>query len=216
MVMVCRHQAKHSCMKWPYDHPPRKPDNNLSAEHPDQLCLCQVQARTVQPLKVGKNNTSVGMRLQHISFSGADSFTISTKPQFCRLSRVLAFHEALSRSKRKVNNALVSKYVDECVISKDLAKNLQNHTRNEYPKERVSNLKDSMLFQMCNSSEKKVDVEIHLKDEDDNGQDPIPIQAFERSWRHQLITSKWRTDPDMGTPWPPCQRISQPMRQIHP
>ena len=170
MVMVCRHHEKYSCMKRLTVHPPRKPDNILSAEAPDQLCPCQIQPRTVQPLKVGKNNTSMGMRLQQISFSGADSFRILTDSPFTRLSRMLLNHESLSISMRQDINALLSQYVNEGVVSADLAENLRIHARNKYPAEKVSKyiqyatyvpLRDSMLFQMYNSSDMKVDVEIH-------------------------------------------------------
>jgi hypothetical protein len=99
--MVCQHHEKHLCMKRLNVHPPRKPHNILSAVQPDQLCPCQIQARTVQPLKVGKDNTNLGMRLQNISYAGADSFTITAEPQVSTQSRILLSHEALSIAQRK-------------------------------------------------------------------------------------------------------------------
>ncbi len=99
---------------------------------------CQIQPTTVRPLKVGKNNTSIGMMLQHVTYYGADSFTITTKPLFSRLSRMLVFHEALSIFMRKDINTFLSQFVKEGVLTKDFAKNLQIHATNQYPKGSVS------------------------------------------------------------------------------
>jgi len=89
MVMVCRYHEKHSCcMKRLYVHPPRKPHNILSELQPDQLRPCQIQPRTFQPMKIGKNNKNLVMCIQNVSYAGADLFTIRTEPNFSRLSRM--------------------------------------------------------------------------------------------------------------------------------
>jgi hypothetical protein len=66
-----------------------------------------------QPMKIGKNNTNLGMCIQNVSYAGADSFTIRTEPNFSRLSRMLLNRESLLLSKRQDINALLSRFVKD-------------------------------------------------------------------------------------------------------
>ena len=108
MAMVCRHHMKHSDTKRLYLHPPRKPNNILSSERSDQLCPCQAQPRTVGNMKASKYNTTMMMTSQQYTFSGADSFYLTSEPQFSSLSVMLMTHETQSIAKRNDINSLIS------------------------------------------------------------------------------------------------------------
>jgi hypothetical protein len=75
-------------------------------------------------MKIGKNNTNVGMCIQNVSYAGADSFTIRTEPNFSRLSRMLLNSKALSLSKRQDINALLSRFVRAGIVKEEFAMNL--------------------------------------------------------------------------------------------
>jgi hypothetical protein len=126
MVMVCRHHMKHSDIKWLYCHPPRKPNNILSSERSDQLCPCQAQPRTVGIMKASKYNTTMMMTSQQYTFSGADSFYLTSEPQFSSLSVMLMTHETLSIAKRNDINSLIlhfcERWNDECRAGKEFTR----------------------------------------------------------------------------------------------
>jgi hypothetical protein len=89
-------------------------------------------------MKIGKNNTNLGMCIQNISYAGADSFTIRSEPDFSRMSRILLNSEALLLSNQKDINALLSRFVRDGVVSEEFAMNLRETSRREYPKGSVS------------------------------------------------------------------------------
>ncbi len=136
----------------------------------DQLCPCQIQLRAVQPIKIGKYNTNLGMRLQNISYSGADSFTITTEPHFRNHSVMLQNQEALSLSKQNDINLLLSIFAIGDLVDEELATKLQEYVRRTYPKGSVSKytkysiyvpVKDSMLFQKFYSRDMKAGMKIN-------------------------------------------------------
>jgi hypothetical protein len=74
-------------------------------------------------MKIGKNNTNLGMCIQNVSYADADSFTIITEPNFSRLLRMLLNSEPLSLSKRQDINALLSRFVRDGIVSEEFAMN---------------------------------------------------------------------------------------------
>ena len=156
MAMVCRHHMKHSDTKRLYLHPPRKPNNILSSERSDQLCPCQAQPRTVGNMKASKYNTTMMMTSQQYTFSGADSFYLTSEPQFSSLSVMLMTHEMQSIAKRNDINSLTSQFVRDGMMNAELAKNLRERAAEDYPEGSLQkyiesatyvNLRDCMLFQ---------------------------------------------------------------------
>ena len=156
MAMVCRHHMKHSDTKRLYLHPPRKPNNILSSERSDQLCPCQAQPRTVGNMKASKYNTTMMMTSQQYTFSGADSFYLTSEPQFSSLSVMLMTHETQSIAKRNDINSLISQFVRDGMMNAELAKNLRERAAEDYPEGSLQkyiesatyvNLRDCMLFQ---------------------------------------------------------------------
>jgi hypothetical protein len=133
MAMVCRHHVKHSDTKRLYLHPPRKPNNILSSERSDQLCPCQAQPRTVGNMKASKYNTTMMMTSQQYTFSGADSFYLTSEPQFSSLSVMLMTHETQSIAKRNDINSLISQFVRDGMMNAELAKNLRERAAEDYP-----------------------------------------------------------------------------------
>ncbi len=156
MAMVCRHHIKHSNAKRLYLHPPRKPSNILSSERSDQLCPCQAQPRTVGNMKASKYNTTMIMTSQQYTFSGTDSFYLTSEPQFSSLLVMLMTHKTQSIAKRNDINSLISQFVRDGMMNAELAKNLRRRAAEDYPEGNLQkyiesatyvNLRDCMLFQ---------------------------------------------------------------------
>ena len=156
MAMVCQHHMKHSDTKRLYLHPPRKPNNILSSERSDQLCPCQAQPRTVGNMKASKYNTTMMMTSQQYTFSGADSFYLTSEPQFSSLWVMLMTHETQSIAKRNDINSLILQFVRDGMMNAELAKNLRERAAKDYPEGSLQkyiesatyvNLRDCMLFQ---------------------------------------------------------------------
>jgi hypothetical protein len=84
-------------------------------------------------MKIGKNNTNLGMCIRNVSYAGADSFTLRTKPNFSRLSRMLLNSKSLSLSKQQDINALHSRFGRDGIVSEEFAMNLRETSVKEYP-----------------------------------------------------------------------------------
>ncbi len=157
MVMVCRHRMKHSDTKRLYCHPPQKPNNILSSERSDQLCPCQAQPISVGNMKASNYNTTMMMTSQQYTFSGADSFYLTSEPQFSSLSVMLMMHQMQSIAKQNDINLLILQYVRDGMMNAELAKNLRERAAKDYPEGSLQkyiesatyvHLGDCMLFQI--------------------------------------------------------------------
>jgi len=114
-------------------HVPRKPFHNLSASKADQLSPCIIQQRTCQPMKAAKYNTIFTMSEQHADFNGVDSVTIRDEGSFKSQSSMLEYHETLSIANRPDINELVSRNVQEKIMTSGLATNLRSGARKKFP-----------------------------------------------------------------------------------
>ncbi len=131
-----------------------------------QLCLCQAQPRTVGNMKVFKYNTTMMMTSQQYTFSGADSFYLTSEPQFSSHSVMLMTHETQLIAKQNDINLLMLQFVRDGMINAELAKNLREYAAKDYPGGSLQkyiqsatyvNLRDCMLFQK-NGRDNSVDV----------------------------------------------------------
>ena len=120
-------------------HAPRKPCHNLSALKSDQLSQCIIQQRTCQPIKAAKYNTIFMMSEQHASFNGVDSLTIRDEGSFTCQSSMLEYHETLSIANRPDINELVSRNVEENIMTSGLASSLRLGARKKFPPGSVTN-----------------------------------------------------------------------------
>jgi hypothetical protein len=80
-------------------------------------------------MKIGKNNTNLGMCIQNVSYAGADLFTIRSESNFSRMLRMLLNSEALLLSNRKDINALLSRFVRDGVVSEELANEFTGYSK---------------------------------------------------------------------------------------
>jgi hypothetical protein len=110
-----------------------KPNNILSSERSDQLCPCQAQPRTVDNMKASNYNTTMIMTSQQYTFSGADSFYLTSEPQFSSLSVMLMTHEMQSIAKQNDINLWISQFVRDGMMNAELAKKLRKHAAKDYP-----------------------------------------------------------------------------------
>jgi len=107
-------------------------------------------------MKASKYNTTMMMTSQQYTFSEADSFYLTSEPQFSSLSVMLMTHETLSIAKRNDINSLISQFVRDGMMNAELAKNLRKRAAKDYPEGSLQkyiesatyvNLRDCMLFQ---------------------------------------------------------------------
>jgi hypothetical protein len=133
MVMVCQHHVKHSNTKRLYCHPPQKPNNILSSERSDQLCLGQAQPRTVGNMKASKYNTTMMMTSHQYTFSGADSFYLTSEPHVLSLSVMLMLHKTQSIAKWNDINSLILQFVRDGMMNAELAKYFRERAAKDYP-----------------------------------------------------------------------------------
>jgi hypothetical protein len=76
-------------------------------------------------MKASKYNTTMMMTSQQYTFSGADSFYLTSEPQFSSLSVMLMTHEPQSIAKRNDINSLISQFVRDGMMNAELAKTLR-------------------------------------------------------------------------------------------
>jgi hypothetical protein len=117
-------------------------------------------------MKASRYNTTMMMTSQQYTFSGADSFYLTSEPQFSSFSVMLMVHETQSIAKRNDINLLISQFMRDGMMNTELAKNLHECAAKDYPEGSLQkyiesatyvNLRVCMLFQK-KGRDKSVDV----------------------------------------------------------
>ena len=73
------------------------------------------------------------MTSQQYTFSGVNSFYLTSEPQFSSLLVMLMMHETQSIAKRNDINSLISQFVRDGMMNAELTKNLRECAAEDYP-----------------------------------------------------------------------------------
>ena len=194
-------------------HPPRKPCHNLSATKADQLSPCIIQQRTCQSIKAAKYNTVFTMSEQHSDFNGVDSLTIRDEGSFTCQSSMLEYHETLSIANRPDINELVSRNVEEKIMSSELASSLRIGARKKFPPGSVANyiqgatyvgMADAMKMQLYATEYNHV--QVRKMDTTCAGVLHEVVVACPRQWSHIINYVQMEDMHGYGYPMKPIER----------